>query len=213
MAKKTPEKKQSYQIHEVDIESVHLNPKNPRVILDDDFIKLVNSVKNDGFMLAIRFLVVDKNNFVLGGNQRLKACRVAGRKTVFIVKAEDLNEDQLKTFVVKDNTYFGEWDKQMLANVYSDTELIDFGLKLIDVSVPRMETIGDIQPEIDQSILDKKKQTYDNNETMQIVTYFPLEIYDKVISSIDSIKSHMNCEENTEVLLRLISYWKANFAS
>ncbi len=204
---------EGYQIYEVPIDQVKLNPNNPRVIQDDDFVKLVKSIKEDGFMLAIRFLVVDKEGYVLGGNQRLKACQSAGRSTVFIVKAEDLSQEQLKEFVVKDNAYFGEWDKQMLANVYSDTELVDFGLKLVEVSVPRMETIGDIEPAIDQPDLASRKETYENNQIMQIVTYYPIELYDKVVHSLDAIKEHMQIDENPQVLLKLISYWKANFAN
>jgi hypothetical protein len=67
---------------------------------------------------------VDENNIVLGGNMRLKACKEAGLKEVFIVKAENLTEQQKDEFIVKDNVGFGEWDWDMLANEW-DTELLD----------------------------------------------------------------------------------------
>jgi hypothetical protein len=41
---------------------------------------------------------------------RLKACKEAGLKEVFIVRAENLTEEQKDEFIVKDNVGFGEWD-------------------------------------------------------------------------------------------------------
>jgi site-specific DNA-methyltransferase (adenine-specific) len=87
-------------------------------------------------MLELRPIVVDENNIVLGGNMRLKACKEAGLKEVYIVKAENLTEQQKDEFIVKDNVGFGEWDWDMLANEW-DTELLDeWGLDLpVDLSV------------------------------------------------------------------------------
>ena len=192
---------------------IKLNPNNPRVIADEDFMNLVASIKKDGFMLSIRFLVVDKDNVVQGGNQRLKACQVAGLKEVYVVKADDLSEEQLKEFVVKDNLTFGHFDKPMLSEHYSDTEMVEVGMKLVEVSSPRLETIGDIQPEIDETHLDKRKEAYDNNKIKQIVVYFPADFYEKVIEAMNGIKKHMGIDENPEVLLKLISYWKMNYAT
>lgn len=161
-------------------------------------------------MLSIRFMVVDKDMIVLGGNQRLKACKVAGLKEVYIVKAEDLTDSQLKEFVIKDNTYFGEWDKPMLSKNYSDREMVELGMDLVEVSQPRMEVIGDIQPEIDSADLAKQKETYDNNKIKQIVVYYPSDLYEKVVQSMDSIKNHLGIQETPEMLLKLIKYLKEN---
>lgn len=198
-------------MHLLPISQIKPNPNNPRVIEDREFEKLVESVKTDGFMLAIRFLVIDKDNVVVGGNQRLRACQVAGLDKIFVVKADDLTLDQLREFVVKDNTYYGEWDKPMLANIYTDREMVEVGMDLIEVSQPRLETIGDIEPEIDASDLAKRKETYANNEIKQIVTYYPADLYDKVVQSLEVIKDHMKCQENNEVLLNLITYWNREY--
>jgi hypothetical protein len=183
------------------------------VITDEDFMNLVASIKRDGFMLSIRFMVVDKNMIVQGGNQRLRACQVAGLSHVYIVKAEDLDEAQLKEFVVKDNLSFGEFDKPMLSLHYSDTEMVEVGMKLVEVSTPRMEIVGDIMPEIDESDLAHRKEAYENNQIKQIVVYFPADFYEKVVQAMNGIKDHMSCQENPEVLLKLISYWKLNYGN
>lgn len=124
------------QVSKVKISEVKNNPKNPRLIKDDKFRKLVKSIQDFPQMLELRPIVVDENNIVLGGNMRLKACKEAGLKDVYIVKAENLTEEQKQEFIVKDNVGFGEWDWDMLANEW-DTELLDeWGLDLpVDLSV------------------------------------------------------------------------------
>jgi ParB-like chromosome segregation protein Spo0J len=81
-------------------------------------------------MLELRPIVVDENNIVLGGNMRLKACKEAGLKEVYIVKAENLTEQQKDEFIVKDNVGFGEWDWDMLANEWDTEKLDEWGLDL-----------------------------------------------------------------------------------
>lgn len=193
------------------IQNVRLNLNNPRTIEDKQFHDLVKSVRNDGFMLSIRFLVVDKDNVVLGGNQRFRACQVAGLKYVYVVKAADLNQDQIKEFIINDNTYYGDWDKELVTQFYSDRELVEVGMDLTEIKQPDLQTFGDSQAEIDQPDIDKRKETYDNNKIKQIVVYFPADLYEKVVQSMDAIKFHMGIQETPEVLLQLITYWKQNY--
>ena len=120
----------------IKISEVKNNPKNPRLIKDDKFKKLVKSVQEFPEMLELRPIVVDENNIVLGGNMRLKACKEAGLKEVFIVKAEGLTEEQKNEFIVKDNVGFGEWDWDSLANEWDTDKLYEWGLDLpVDLSV------------------------------------------------------------------------------
>jgi hypothetical protein len=131
------------KVDKVKISEVKTNPKNPRLIKDDKFRKLVKSIQEFPQMLELRPIVVDENNIVLGGNMRLKACKEAGMKEVYIVRAENLTELQKDEFIVKDNVGFGEWDWDMLANEWDAELLNDWGL-----FVPEMPT------EVDYSILD-----------------------------------------------------------
>ena len=124
------------KVDKVKISEVKTNPKNPRLIKDDKFRKLVKSIQDFPQMLELRPIVVDENNIVLGGNMRLKACKEAGMKEVYIVKAENLTELQKDEFIVKDNVGFGEWDWDMLANEWDTEKLDEWGLDLpVDLSV------------------------------------------------------------------------------
>ena len=114
----------------VSIKEVIPNKSNPRIIKDDKFKKLVQSIKDFPQMLEIRPIVVDENNIILGGNMRFKACIEAELKEVFIIKANDLTEEQKHEFIVKDNVGFGEWDWDQLANEWDTDKLQDWGLDL-----------------------------------------------------------------------------------
>ena len=132
------------KVDKVKISEVKTNPKNPRLIKDDKFKKLVKSIQEFPQMLELRPIVVDENNIVLGGNMRLKACKEAGMKEVFIVRAENLTELQKDEFIVKDNVGFGEWDWDILANEWDTDKLQDWGLDLpLDVSVQELEAEED----------------------------------------------------------------------
>jgi DNA modification methylase len=132
------------KVEKVKISEVKTNPKNPRLIKDDKFKKLVKSIQDFPQMLEIRPIVVDENNIVLGGNMRLKACKEAGLKEVFIVKADNLTEQQKDEFIVKDNVGFGEWDWDMLANEWDTEKIQDWGLDLpVDLSVTELEAEED----------------------------------------------------------------------
>jgi len=118
--------------HLVDIKTVKKNPNNPRIIKDDKFLKLVNSIKEFPKMLEIRPIVVNADMIVLGGNMRLKACIEAGLKEVPIIKANDLTEDEQRQFIIKDNVSGGEWDWEILSNEWDIEQLDAWGLDVPD---------------------------------------------------------------------------------
>jgi len=128
----------------VKIGKIKNNPNNPRLIKDDKFKKLVKSIKEFPEMLEIRPIVVDKDNIVLGGNMRLRACQEAGLKEVHIIQADKLTEKQQREFIIKDNIGFGEWDWDDLANEWDTEELEDWGLDLpVDFAVEELEAEED----------------------------------------------------------------------
>jgi len=114
----------------VKISEVKLNPNNPRLIKDDKFKKLVQSIKDFPEMLNIRPIVVNQDMIILGGNMRYKACKEAGLKEIPIIKT-DLTEAQQREFLIKDNTSGGEWDWEVLANEWDSEQLENWGLDLV----------------------------------------------------------------------------------
>jgi len=131
------------------ISEIKSNPKNPRVIKDFKFEKLVQSLKDFPEMLEKRPLVcftdVDKKLVVLGGNMRLKAANELGLKKLPVILADDWTEEQKAQFLIKDNVGFGEWDYDSLANEWDVDQLEDWGL-----NIPNYDTTIDDIEEVDQ---------------------------------------------------------------
>ena len=121
-------------MEKVKISAIKANSKNPRIIKDDKFKKLVKSIQDFPEMLEKRPLVcftdIDGKYVVLGGNMRLKAAQEVGLKELPIVLANDWTKEQRDEFLIKDNVGFGEWDWDDLANEWDQDKLVDWGLDL-----------------------------------------------------------------------------------
>ena len=172
------------KIEKVSISSIKENENNPRSINKQKFEKLVKSVKEFPEMLKLRPIVVDKDNIILGGNMRYKACREAGLKEVYIIQAEDLTDKQAQEFIIKDNIGFGEWDWDILANTFDNVELKDWGL---DVWQPEEAIDYSVLDEID--LEEKIDNLYDQTKKSVILEY-PTEEYEKDVRPyIDKLKT------------------------
>jgi ParB-like nuclease domain len=123
----------------VKISEVKPNPKNPRIIKDGKFQKLVKSIQEFPDMLNKRPLIVftdvDDKYVVLGGNMRLKACKEIGLKEIPIIVADEWTEEQKNEFLIKDNVGFGEWDWDSLANEWDAEQLNDWALEIPNYSL------------------------------------------------------------------------------
>jgi DNA modification methylase len=105
------------------------NPDNPRFIKDENFKKLVQSLKDFPEMAEVREVVVNKDHMILGGNMRFKAMQEAGW-TEIPVRVVDWTEDKQKQFIIKDNISGGDWDWDVLANEWDSDQLDAWGLEL-----------------------------------------------------------------------------------
>ena len=149
------------------------NPRNPRIIKNDKFKKLVKSIKDFPQMLEKRPIVVDEEMMVLGGNMRLKASKEAGLKEVWIDIAEGWTQEQKDEFVVKDNVNFGEWDWDMLGNEWDNAKLGDWGM---DVWQPEEAVDYSVLDDID---LGDTLQSKQDNVLRGIVIEFEVSMYDE----------------------------------
>jgi hypothetical protein len=114
------------------ITDIKENPENPRIIKDDKFKKLVKSIQEFPKMLEIRPLVINEDNIVLGGNQRLKACKEAGLTEVPVISITDLTPEEQKEFIIKDNLSYGEWDWNILTEGWDNSLLEEWGMDTLD---------------------------------------------------------------------------------
>jgi ParB-like chromosome segregation protein Spo0J len=126
------------------------NPNNPRVIKDDKFKKLVQSIEDFPEMMSKRPMVcvtdADGRLFPLGGNMRLRALQHLKMNEIpdeWVTLADDWTEEKRREFTIKDNVGFGEWDWDDLANEWDSEELEAWGLN-----------VPEFAADVDYSILD-----------------------------------------------------------
>jgi DNA modification methylase len=125
------------------LKDIKPNPNNPRVLRDDKFQKLKQSIKEFPKMLSLRPMVIDENNVVLGGNMRLRALQELGFTDIdeaWVKRSSDLTEEEKKRFIIADNVAFGEWDWDTLAN---DWEVVD--LEAWGLDIPQFDTVEELE--------------------------------------------------------------------
>jgi ParB-like chromosome segregation protein Spo0J len=121
------------------LKDIKPNPNNPRVLRDDKFQKLKQSITEFPKMLSLRPMVIDENNVVLGGNMRLRALQELGFTDIdeaWVKRSSDLTEEEKKRFIIADNVAFGEWDWDTLANDWDVVDLEAWGL-----DIPQFDTV------------------------------------------------------------------------
>lgn len=129
------------------------NPNNPRLIKDDKFQKLVNSIKDFPKMMELRPIIINSDNIVLGGNMRLKALKEIGYKEIpdeWIKRAEELTEEEQRRFIIADNVGFGEHDWDVLSNEWDAEQLIEWGLEISNFGNDESENV-DLSENIETS--------------------------------------------------------------
>lgn len=101
------------------------NPRN-----NDNAVEFVaNSIEMFGFKVPI---VVDKDNVIVAGHTRYKACKRLGIENIPCIVADDLTEEQIKAFRLADNkvSESSQWDFNLLdieLNSIHDIDLENFG--------------------------------------------------------------------------------------
>jgi hypothetical protein len=181
------------------ISEVKLNPNNPRLIKDDNFKKLVQSIKDFPEMLDIRPIVVNSDMVILGGNMRFKACKEAGLKEVPIIVADNLTEEQQREFLIKDNVSGGEWDFEMLANEWDTDKLQDWGLSL-PIFIDNL-TNNEGYEGLDQlSKLDK----FLSAELKRMFLVYDNDTFENVINWFNKQQAKHELENHSQVILKLM---------
>lgn len=114
-------------------------PDNPRRISKIEFEKLKDRIQRLGYHNRIK---VNADNMMSGGHQKYKALQQLGWHNVqVLVPSRQLTPEEFKEIVITDNTTSGEWDKDILANVFEVPQLIEWGIDEYEVSAFEDEII------------------------------------------------------------------------
>ena len=113
----------------VDVAVGALRPheRNPRTIAKRRLQALKADLEADPAMLRARPLIALPDGRVIAGNQRLRAVLELGWESVPVVYA-DLDEGRAREWALRDNSQYGEWDEQALADYLQ--EMVEAGAEL-----------------------------------------------------------------------------------
>ena len=166
----------------IQVKDLKLNDANPRFIRDERFSKLKQSIEQFPKMMNLRPIVVDAAGVVLGGNMRLRALIDLGYKSIpkaWVKKADELNEEEKRRFIIADNTGFGEWDYELLASEWDSAELETWGMET-------PQNWGEEEPDYNELIGENKEKppvmkiTFETPEDLQKAEIEIKEILDRL---------------------------------
>jgi hypothetical protein len=113
----------------VNLSQIQVNGANPRIIKDDKFEKLINSLLALPKMLDLRPIVVDNTMIALGGNMRYRALSAIAdmSEDELRERLSGIRDFQKKTHAEQDNLveYWLRWKDKPTAPVIKASELTD----------------------------------------------------------------------------------------
>lgn len=152
-------------IEHISIKQLKLLDKNPRKIDKMQFEKLCRSIETDPGFFNDRPCLVNRIGdqlIVYAGNQRLRAAKKLGWKTVPCI-IEEITEEVQKRRVVQDNLHQGEFDYDLLSSLYEVGDLIELGFTEEQLSIGNVavETIEEGEEDESQTLEPGKDEEAD----------------------------------------------------
>ena len=141
-----------HKIISKDIDSLIFAEYNPRQLTKDQYKHLKDSIDRFGLVDPI---IVNKNkdrkNIIVGGHQRVKVAKDMNIKEVPVLEV-DLTYDRERELNVRLNANTGEWDTDILANMFDIDELQDWGFDDIDLKIDDVKLDEEEKPKKEKMI-------------------------------------------------------------
>ena len=118
--------KKNIEVLTMKVKDIKTNFGNPRKIGKKKREELAKSLETYG---DFGLFIVDENNDVIAGNQRLQLLKELDENTeVLVKKLIGYNESEKRAINIRDNVHQGEWDLELLADWTADLNL-DLGIE------------------------------------------------------------------------------------
>ena len=130
-----------------DMQEVSLNlikpyEKNAKIHGEDQIEKLMESIKEFGFISPC---LVERNTYnLIAGHGRVEAAKRLGMKTVPCVFVEDITEAQRKAYILADNrlSELGEWDMDIVFDELHDLADMDFDISITGFELEKQKPLS-----------------------------------------------------------------------
>jgi|TARA_R110000744_G_scaffold282556_2_gene394233 ParB-like chromosome segregation protein Spo0J len=172
------------KIKSVDIDSLIGAEYNPRILKEDQFQQLKNSIQRFGFVEPVIVNInVDRKNIIISGHQRTNVARALGITKIPIIEL-DLTPEKEKELNIRMNKNGGEWDYDMLANgEFDSTSLIEWGFQDYEVGGGEDVNLDDFFEE------NPTEKEDDILAKISIVLEYTEEEHEKVINALSELGS------------------------
>jgi len=178
---------------------------NPRVMTEEEFNNLKQNIKEFGFVDP---LIINKDNSLVGGHQRLKALKELGYKDVEVIVV-NLSKAKEKLLNISLNKISGDWDYDLLNKVIGEIDKIDY--KFTGFTEKELEGLNNmfdytsLQEEVNQLEQDDKqkvewKAVFENEAKAK-------EVFDKLlkVKRGKKIYNYRSAESNAVILSILVN--------
>lgn len=128
------------KIFDADISKLVFNEKNPRQITKKSFEELKRKMQKRPKFIEAREVVIDENNVILGGHQRVRAAQSLGHDTIRVKQVIGWTQEEKDDFMIDDNISDGDWDMDALGNWWDENEEAQ---KIIDSHTYTHDYFGD----------------------------------------------------------------------
>ena len=147
-------------------------PKNPRLIKDNNFNKLKASIQQDPEMLELREIIAyeHEGKFIcIGGNMRFEALKALGYTSAKCKVISECDTEQLKRIILKDNSAYGEWDFDELANEWDSALLNACAIDIPTIDEPKLEEEAEEDNfDVDEAMKEEKETTCKAGDIWQL---------------------------------------------
>tara|TARA_R100001443_G_scaffold15101_2_gene24950 strand:- start:7811 stop:8404 length:594 start_codon:yes stop_codon:yes gene_type:complete len=175
---------------------------NPRQLTEQQFEDLKASIQKFGFVDPI---IINKNkerkNIIIGGHQRYKVAKMLNMKEVPCFEL-DLNVQEEQELNVRLNKNTGEWDWDILANNFDNTELLDWGFAEQELGIKKADL--DFIATGEDVELTEYPEDINDSEVKLIQLFFTIKerkLFDKWI---DALKIDYGTKNPTDTLYQFI---------
>lgn len=111
----------------IPIEKLKAHPNNPRVIKNQQFKTLCESIKSNPDYFETRPILANKDGVIFAGNMRFAAAKQIGMKEV-PCSIMEITEERQREIMARDNISLGEYNFDTLANNFSIEEMTNWGM-------------------------------------------------------------------------------------
>lgn len=179
----------------LNVSEICLLKDNPRKISKEEFLRLVDSIKINGFWVHRPLALVQREGkfVVIAGNQRLKAVKKLKIKSVPCIIYSETTKDDEAEIIIRDNINNGEWDFGILQTdeAFEDVDFDFIGLSLPEDNDANIKEDSVIEPKQNakdvSSVKESDMSEYDESNEEREQESFYKSMFKDVLYESDNI--------------------------